>query len=324
MRVAASKAQPGPFRVFFGDEDLLLDQALAGARNQANREVVLLDGEGLNGTEVVAICETRSMSGADRRVVIDNAHKVKHHEDLVRFIKEREASDTSVALVVVARTTKPTTSWLKAMMDRGETIKCLKPKPWEVEKQHRCIQKQAKRIGVKLGDGVPDLLIKFLGYDLRLIVNELRKLACLVEGGVAEKKHVAALVPYIFPAKPFEVAEAAAAKNLKKAMTLLGFVYQNFGEGAAIPITYSLMRLVERLIIARQMLDQGDEPRTVAERLSMHEYAFQKNLQPLVLKHTVTRLREQMRTLCRLDALVKGPARSKRTQVELALLSFAT
>jgi DNA polymerase III delta subunit len=322
--VVATKTQPGPFRVFYGDEDLLLDHALEAARKQSNRDVVVLNGDGLDGYDVLSVCETRGMSGANRGVVVNNAHKVKHNDDLVSFIKGRDASDRSVVLVAIARCPKLKVSWLKALEDHGKSVEHAKPKPWNVKTQHSRVRQQAKRVGVKLGDGVPELLIKVLGYDLRMITNELRKLAYLVDDGVAERKHVAQLIPHVFPAEPYEVAQAAFAKDPKRALTLLGFVYRNLGEGAAVPISYSLMRLVEKVLLARQMSDIGDEIKTIAMRLGMHEYACQMNILPLARRHSVERLRAQMRTLCRLDSLVKGPARSKRTRVELALLAIAT
>jgi len=135
---------------------------------------------------------------------------------------------------------------------------------------------------------------------------------------------VGMLVPHVFPATPYEVAQAAAAKKVKTAMTKLGLVYRNLGEGAAVPLTHSLVRIVEKLIIARSMLDAKDGVKVIAQRLGMHEYPLKMNLLPLARLHSVDQLRGQMQTLCRLDTLVKGPARSKRTQVELAVLSIAS
>jgi DNA polymerase III delta subunit len=324
MKAVGTNTQPGPFRVFFGDEDLLLDQALDAARNQSNREVILIDGDGLLGEEIISIFETRSMSGADRGIIIDNAQKVKHSDELVQFLKERDGLDRSVVLVAIVRSKRFASSWLKAMEERGKVVEHAKPKPWNVKTQLYRIQEQATKLGVRLDKGVPELLTKVIGYDLKMITNELRKLAYLVEGEVVTTKHVALLIPHVFPAEPYEVAEAAFAKQPKKALNLLGFVYRNLGEGAAVPVGYSLMRLLERVLLVRQMSDVGDDIKTIAMRLGMHEYACQKNLLPLARLHSVGRLKTQMRTLCRLDSLVKGPARSKRTQVELALLAIAT
>jgi DNA polymerase-3 subunit delta len=320
----AAKVQPGPFRVFFGDEDLLLDQALDGYRTRTNRDVVVLDGEGLEGHDVVSACETMTMSGKPRIVIVDNAQKIRAAEPLVKYVEDKDPEDRSVLLIVALRGKKLSASWFKALEKKGRKEEFLKPKPWKAGEKVQRIEEQAELAGVKLGPGVPEMLMSCLGYDLYLISNELRKLAHLVDGGEVTKKHVAALTSRVFPAEPYEVADAAAAKDLKKAMNLLGFVYRNLGDEATIPVVYAMMRLVERLIVVRHRLDLGNDPNDIAKGLGMHEYAFKMNLQPLALKHSVARLKTQMQTLCRLDALVKGPARSKRTEVELAVLSLAT
>jgi len=310
--------------VFFGDEDLLLDQALEGVRSQKSRSVRLLDGDGLDGQEVVSICETRSFDGRPRIVAIDNAQKVKAHEPLLEYVKGKDPEDKSVLLVAVVRAPRLSPAWLKLMRSEGKSAEHLQPKPWKERERIQRVVDQANQLGLRLNKGVPELLIKVRGYDLRLIVNELRKLSYLVGDEVATKKHVGMLVPHVFPATPYEVAQAAAAKKVKTAMTKLGLVYRNLGEGAAVPLTHSLVRIVEKLIIARSMLDAKDGVKVIAQRLGMHEYPLKMNLLPLARLHSVDQLRGQMQTLCRLDTLVKGPARSKRTQVELAVLSIAS
>ncbi len=320
----ATARKSGPFRVFFGDEDLLLDQALAQARSQKSRSVSLVEGDSIEGNEVVSLCEARSFDGRLRGVIIDNAQKVKAPEPLLEYIEGKDQADRSVILVAIVRSARLTPAWLKAMRSKGKCVEHLQPKPWKEKERLQRVVEQAKRLKLKLGQGVPELLIKVLGYDLRLISNELQKLSYLVDGGVAEKKHVGMLVPHVFPVMPYEVAEVAAAKRTKKAMTLLGLVYRNLGEGAVVPVVHSLVKLVEKLIIARSMLDAKDAVKVIAQRLGMHEYPLKLNLLPLARLHTVDQLKGQMQTLCRLDALVKGPARSKRTQVELAVLSIAT
>ena len=319
----AADTRPGPFRVLYGDEDHLLNLALNEVQSSGTREIFRFDGDGLDANELVSFCESRT-SGL-RGVIVDEAQKIKSGDALLKFIEDRNPNDKSVFLLFVFRTDTLKEAWAKAAVDRGRVVRHVKPKPWETNKQIARIHDEAKRVGVQLGDGVPELLLKFLGYDLSLIANELQKAAYLVgDKKVVGKDAILSLIPQIFPTQPHEVAEAAASKRPKQAMTLLGFVYRNMGDGASIPITYSLMRLVEKLLIARNLSDVGASTVEVSERLGMNEYAYKMNLLPLVRRHTVSRLANQMKILCKLDALVKGSASSKRTHVELAVLSLAT
>lgn len=313
----------GPFRVLYGDEDHLLNQAIEEIRSGKSRQIFTFDGDGLDAHDLVSFCETQ-ISGT-RGVIVDDARKIKHGDVLLKFIEERDPTDRSVLLLFVVRSDTLKEAWMKAASDRGKTAQYKKPKPWETNKQIVRIQNEAQRVGIRLGDGVPDLLLRFLGYDLVLIANELKKASYLVgDRKIVSKKDITSLIPQVFPAQPYEVAEAAASKRPKQAMTLLGFVYRNLGDGASVPIAYALMRLVEKLLIARNLSDRGASSGEVAERLGMHAYAYEMNLLPLVRRHTVPGLANQMKTLCRLDDLIKGSASSKRTHVELAVLSLAT
>ena len=121
----------GPFRVFFGDEDLLLDQALNQIRSWKNRSVMLLDGEALVGQQVVSICETRSFDGQPRIVIIDHAQKVTAAEPLLEYVKDKDSEDRAVILVAVVRAPRLTSAWLKAMRAAGKCVECLQPKPWK-------------------------------------------------------------------------------------------------------------------------------------------------------------------------------------------------
>jgi DNA polymerase III delta subunit len=318
-----SEPRPGPFRVLFGDEDHLISLDLEKVRSGKNREVFEFYGEGLDARELVSFCEVRVSD--PRGVIVDEAQKVKNGDVLLKFVEQRDPSDRSVVLLFAVRSNVLTDAWVKEAARKGRVVHYPKPKPWDKARQIGRIQAEAKRVGVQLEDAVPETMIRFLGYDLALIANELRKASYLVNtGGVVTKDIILSLMPQIFPARPHEVAEAAMAKKPRTAMSLLGFVYRNLGDGASIPVTYALMRLVEKLFVARSLTDQGASLEEVAERLEMHAYAYRMNLLPLVERNGLLELATKMKTLCRLDALVKGAASSKRTHVELAVLSLAT
>jgi len=321
----APKSNPGPFRVFFGDETYLLDEVRQKAKRQGDRDVSVFDcaDKGITGKDIAALCETPNFLGSDRGIVIDSANKLKKPEPLLEFIRSRDLKDDSVVLLIIVRSENLSGEWIKVAADRGVVKNFQQPKPWKPEDRVARVRQQAAKVGVKIADDVPELLIKVLGYDLRLIVNELHKLHYLVDGGVAQREHVKQLAPLIFPAEPYQVAEAALSKNLNRAMTLLGFVYRNLGDGAHVPVSYSLMRLLEKILVVRDMLDRGDSTRIIAERVGMHEFALKKNLLPMAQLHEADRLRAKMKIACKLDTLVKGSARSKRTHVELALFSIA-
>lgn len=319
----AAKKHSGPFVVAFGGEDFLLDRMIELGRSWADRRVVVLDGEGMPDHEVVAACEQRSFDGRDSVVVVDNAHKIKGDKALKAFIEEKNREDNSVVVVAILRADKLPEMW-KAAAEKGRTQHYPKCKPWETEKVKQRMLDEAKRLEIQLEGDVPDIFLRFIGDDLRRIVNEFRKLKLITPTGTpVTKKAVLAVIAPDVPVEPYEVAEAATNKDAKRAMTLISLLYKNMGDGAAVPITASLCRQIEKLIVARQMLDKGDEIPVIATRLGIHAFPLQKEILPRARKFTVEQLLSQMNNLCRLDAQVKGPARSKRTLIELTVLSIA-
>lgn len=316
-------AKQGPFVIVFGGESFFLDQAVATARLWKGRTSVLLDGDGLDDGEFVRICETQAYDSVDRVVILDNAQDLKGEKDLKSFIEGKDPTDTTTVIVVVYRGEKLPEIW-KTASRKGVLKSHPKFKPWEGDKVKRALLEEAERLKLRVAKEAVDALVFYLGTDLHLIASELRKLFWLVgEGGEVQRQHVAAVVAPSMPAEPFEVAEAAADKNAKRAMNLTSILYKELGEGVCIPITAALLKMVERLIVARQMLDQGDSVEIIASRFEMHRFRAERHLLPMVRKHTVADLRIKMKNLCKLDAQVKGPATSKRTLVELAVLSIA-
>lgn len=321
--MTAKKRRSGPFVLAFGGEDYLLDSVLERGRSWEGRSVILLDGDGLTDVEFVSACEETPLDGEPLVVVLDNANKLKGDKALVPFIASRPVDDESVTIVAIFRSEKLPSSW-DAAVDKGQVYNYPKFKPWQEEKIQARILAEAKRIGLVLDDGIPGLFLRLLGDNLRLTANEMNKLVHLVgKGGKVSKADVARVIAPDAPAEPHEVAEAATSKDVRSAMRLISILYKNMGDGASVPITASLMKQVEKLLIARQMLDKGDSVDVIATRLELHKFILQKSLLPRAQKFTVAELRDQMRRLCRLETQVKGAARSKRTLVELAVLSIA-
>jgi DNA polymerase III delta subunit len=83
------------------------------------------------------------------------------------------------------------------------------------------------------------------------------------------------------------------------------------------------MRQVEKTALIRSLLDKGVSETDIAVLVGMKEWPFKNVAAPIARKHDLKSLLKHMGQLCKLDADVKGPARSKRTLVELTMLSIA-
>lgn len=309
-----------------GDEDFLQDRYVASRKLAwKNRYVVTKEASEVSESELVGLCETRSFfdDGAGRAVILDNAQDFKSEKALEEYVQERNASDLSSILLVIIRGTKIPAMWTSAAK-KGATVSFMKFRPWETAKVFERIHTEAERVGVKLDTGVVEVIHKYLGDNLRDISNELIKLSYVLGSDqLVKKEHLAKLLTPNIEIEPRHIAEAALTKNRKLAADRLSKMFKAQGESACVSIISSCLYQVEKTLIARQMLDHGDAVATIAQRFGMNEYACKLNVIPIAQKHTVKSLLGHMNHLCKLDAQVKGAARSKRTLVELAVLSIA-
>jgi DNA polymerase III delta subunit len=320
--VVVGTKRPGPFVVAYGEEEFFLDRIITTGRSWRDRQVILLDGEGLADYEVVSFCEQGSFDDRKKAVILDNANKVKGDKALTAYVEAKDVADEGVMLVAVVRSEKLPKVWQTAAA-KGRLEYFKKLRPWETPALKERISAEGKRLKLKLDDAMLDLCVLFFGDNLRRIVNELQKLTFIAQNGQVTKADFVSVAAPDIELDPFEVAKIATNKEAKKALRLVSSLFKINGDSVAVPITAGLVSQVERLIVTRQLLDSGVEQKTIAEMLGIPLYPVQKDIIPRAKKHTVPELLLQMKNLCRLDAKVKGAARSKRTLVELAVLAIA-
>lgn len=319
--IVAKASSTAPFFVSFGAESYFLDQDYERARKWEGRQVLTLEGDGLTDGELVDVCETRSVDDTPRTIVVDEANKVKGDKILREYIAGKDPKDGSTVLVAILRSEKCSEVWAQAAK-KGKLYEHKKLKTWDTNNEVvKWLEAEARRMNLVLDTGVSDALYTLLGHDLYRIRGELRKLVLLIGTEKATMQHLKLIIAPAPSATPFQVADAAANKNARQALNFLSTVYKNMGEEAHVPLTSALMWQVEKLTTVRSLLDRGMPEDEVATAIGMHPFRFKSALLPQVRKHSMKDLVRIMGRLCRLDADVKGSARSKRTLVELAVLS---
>ena len=332
-----------PFVVAYGDEDFLLDRERARARNFAGRDIITLNGDGLQDHEVVEICRQGSFDGSMRCVILDEANKVKGDKALKAYIKEKLETDISTILVAIVRSEKLSDVWAQAAK-KGRLDKKGLPAPfhhpkfktYEEDKIVGWILHEAERVGIHLaterGDDrgkirdipvVAKRMLALAGPDLGNLAGEIQKLELIVgRSGTATLEHLRLVLAPSPSTQAWQVADAVVDKDFLRAMNLLSTLYKSEGEKANVPIVGAMMKQIERLMICRFMLDARMTEDEMASALGMNPKRMPYILRP-VHKHTMPDLIRHMNRLSELDAGVKGSSRSKRTLVELTVISIA-
>lgn len=319
----AAKRQDA-FVVSFGGEDYFLDKDLERARSWKDRQVVMVSGEDIDEREFVDLCETNNMDGTPRVVVVDDAQKLKGEKALKSYIASREPNDGLTIVVAIIRSEKCPAVWNEAAK-KGRLIEHKKLKTWDSNNEVvKWFENEARRLGLVLDKGISEAIFQWVGPNLYRLSNELSKLSLLVGNGkvgIEQIKLVTATSP---TAEPYQVADAAFSKEPRRAMNTLSTVYKNMGEDAHVPITFSLIRQMEKIVLGRSMLDRKAPEDEIATALGMNPWRFKNQFLSILQRHRMPDLIRHMGRLRKLDVDVKSSARSKRTLVELAVMSIAT
>lgn len=311
-----------PFIVSYGGENFFLDRDLERART-AKRLVLRLDADEdeLTDVQLVGYCE--NYSEYPRTIIVDNAQKLKGDKALRAFIEERGITDTTLLVVAIVRSEKLPEIWSLAV-SKGKVYERKKPKPWENDPYTDFISSEATRLRIAINGEVASMLYRFVGPDFYRLANEIRKLAIYVgQAATVTKDHVAKVTTRTPHAEPFQVADAVINKEPQRALSLLSVLYQNSGDDSLIPIVRALMRQVETTATIRCLQDRGVSESDIAMLIAMNIWRYRNAAAPVARKHDPKSLARHMGLLSKLDADVKGPSRSKRTLVEMAVLSIA-
>lgn len=318
-----AKSRLLPFIVFYGQEEYLLDREVQKGKAWKNRDVEVLDGRHCTEMDLLNALDNMTLDGSEQAVILDYANKLKVGKLFKEYVECQDLKDTSMILVAVLRTDKIPKSW-EPVTAKGRVIEHRRFKPWETQLTHKRLHREAALLDLKLDEKAIALLLKVYGDDTRSIVNELQKLTFITpKGSVVTKDSVRSLCRSQLSIQPWDVSEKAAQKSLKQALAYTALLFKYEGEDVAIPITASLMRQVERLLVVKSMLDQGLDASVIGAALQMKEYAVKKFVVPIARKHQVSELIIQMKMLCKLETQVKGMTPSKRTLVELAVHQLA-
>jgi len=310
-----------PFVVAFGGEDFFLDRDIERTL-QGKRVLLRLDGEsGLTDEQLVGFCER--YSELPRMILVDNAQAVQGDKALRAFIEAKDITDTSLAITAIVRSEKLPEVWSLAL-SKGKGFERRKPKPWETDAYTDFVRLEATRLRVAINGEVSAMLLQYVGSDFYRLANELRKLALYVgQAGTITKDHISLVTTRTPQAEPYQVAEAVLAKDPRLAMNLFSVLYMNSGEDSNIPVVRALMKQIEKTAIIRSLIDRGVIDADIAVLMGMKAWPFKNVAAPTARKHDLKSLVGHMGRLCKLDADVKGPMRSKRTLVELAILAIA-
>src|SRR6266704_3012800 len=161
--------------------------------------------------------------------------------------------ETTVLIVLVDEELTSSSPLLKAAEEHGKVIQCTLPKGAAVE---NWINRRATSLGVKITSDATTILANFIGNQLRLLANELDKLATYVgPGATITVEDVRLLSTQVQEARIFDLTDALAQRNRKQALDILHDLLAD-GE-PPLKLISTITSQVRSLLLVKELADDG-------------------------------------------------------------------
>ena len=225
--------------------------------------------------------------------------------------------DTSVLIVLVDELLDANNPLLKAAGEHGKVIQSTLPRGGALESW---ISKRAKSLGVTIDGDAATLLANFIGNQLRLLANELDKLATYVgDGGTITVDDVRTLSAQVQEARIFDLTDALAQRNQKQALTILHDLLAD-GE-PPIKLISTISSQVRSLLLVKELSQKGMRSPQIASTLGIAPFVADKAARQ-VGKFTAAQLEVAYRQLLATDASLKRSRMTPEMALDLLVVSF--
>ena len=255
---------------------------------------------------------------AFRLVIVSEADRLAKpvQEMLVSYLKN--PNPTTVLMLVVGALPKGSgftrSALCKAVKAAGahSVIDCTPPKPWQLAGE--LVQKVAPQLGITLDRDAAEELVKRSGTSLMLLRNEISQLGNLAsDPGHVMLRDVETHIVRTEDIKPWELADAVSARNVKGALELLSGMDQGSYIGS---LSYLEGRIRE--LICAKCLDERESGAGLAAELGKQDWQV-KNLRGWARRFTIEELVSALKSCAKADSGLKSGADPRDAMVRLVL-----
>ncbi|HYB02304.1 MAG TPA: DNA polymerase III subunit delta, partial [Ktedonobacteraceae bacterium] len=225
--------------------------------------------------------------------------------------------ETTVLIVLADEELPSSSQLLKAAEEHGKVIQCTLPKGAAIEKW---INKRATGLGVKVTPDATTMLANFIGNQLRLLANELEKLATYVGPGATITVEVVRLLStQVQEARIFDLTDALAQRNRKQALDILHDLLSD-GE-PPLKLISTITSQVRSLILVKELADDGLRVSQIVSATGMAPFVAEKALRQIG-KFSTAQLEKAYRELLTTDAALKRSRLTPDMALDLLVVNF--
>lgn len=251
-----------PVYLIYGDEDLLLDQAVSRLRDRlvAGSEVDLefnldvFDGENADVSQVIGAANTLPFMSDRRLVVLRNADKMSA-DQLGQVADYALSPNPDTTLVLVAKKIAKNMRVYKAIDALGGAAEYKSPKRGQYAP---VVVSMFAEKGRRIGREAAEVLVRAVGEDLRRLSIEIDKvIAYSGESTTLSREDVEQVMSTTAPTSIFDFTDALGERDCRAALRLLNSL---LGEGESILGIHAMaIRHVRTLLSVRALMDRRDE-----------------------------------------------------------------
>ncbi len=228
-------------------------------------------------------------------------------------------SETTVLILLVEEALDAANVLVKAANKHGKVLQSTLPKGMALESW---INKRAKSIDVKIAPDATALLANFIGNHLRLLANELDKLATYVgPGGTITAQEVRLLSAHVQEARIFDLTDALAQRNRKQALNILHDLLSD-GE-PPLKLLSTITSQVRSLLLVKELAQKGMRSPQISSTLGMAPFIADKVLRQ-VKNFDVPQLESTYRLLLDTDAALKRSRLTPEMALDLLVVTFGS
>lgn len=225
--------------------------------------------------------------------------------------------ETTMLIVLAEEPLEASNPLLKAAEQYGKVIQSTVPKGVALEKW---ISQRARGLQVKITPEAASLLANFIGNNLRLLANELDKLATYVgiEGTITVDE-IRQLSAQVQEARIFDLTDALAQRNRKKALNILHDLLAD-GE-PPLKLLSTITTQVRSLLLVKELAQKGMRSAQIASSLSMAPFIAEKLVRQ-VGNFSAAQLEGVYRQLLTTDAALKRSRLTPEMALDLLVVQF--
>ena len=267
------------------------------------------------GTKEVAVAGKGTKARKSKKTSKATAGRAGFEKELAEHVAMMP--ETTILVVLVEEALEASNPLLKAAEKYGKAVQSTLPKGSALE---QWINKRARKVDVTITPEATALLANFIGNNLRLLTNELDKLATYVgKGQTINVEDVRQLSAQVQEARIFDLTDALAQRNRKQALKLL---HELLSDGEPpLKLLSIITTQVRTLLLVKELAQKGMRGAQVAATLGMAPFIAEKALRQ-VPNFTPAQLEGAYRQLLSTDAGLKRSRLTPEMALDLLVVTF--